>query len=636
MIGRIVQNYKIISLIGEGGMGSVYKALDFKLDRYVAIKVLHLSDQRNTSFVERFKLEARNQAKLSHPNIVSVYGFVEAKDFLGFAMELIEGKTVEEYLSEYGRLSLNDSIQILKQALVGVAYAHSEGFIHRDLKPSNIIIDNKGVVKITDFGIAKSVNDSISITKTGAKVGTVLYMSPEQIRGHEPTVKSDLYSIAVSFYEMISGRVPYNFKSEYEILDAHLNNIPVPLSEMFPEIPPQVDQVILRGMNKAFTGNYNHCTDFLYDLEVLESSLQDINYQDIHTYDHIEISAPVKKNNLSKRVFNFFLFVVFVSLLIFSVKVVTDYLVEQREKTEENNEKSMISPGPFSEVKSDWNVINTGYTQSFNSLLLIGNNRVLIFGDDGTIVSGNLNERIWESKNSTVSSSIYSAAVLNNRDIVAVGERGLVIVSSDMGSTWLSKKTGLSETLFKVIFVDNKIFSVGTNGTIIVSNNFGESWTRLNSPTKKIIYDIHFIDRMNCFTAGWDGQIMHSSDGGKSWLFIRTGSDNYLRSITFLNKELGLAVGGGGKILRTDNGGSDWNLINVNTSSAFNKVLFVNDNTALAISGKGEIFLSADSGLSWTILQSGVFASLLDLASTPDGQIYICGSNGTLLTKKLN
>lgn len=636
MIGRVVQNYKIISLIGEGGMGSVYKALDFKLDRYVAIKVLHLSDQRNTLFVERFKLEARNQAKLSHPNIVSVYGFVEARDFLGFVMELIEGKTVEDYIGEYGRLSLYDSIQILKQALIGIAYAHSEGFIHRDLKPSNIIIDTKGVVKITDFGIAKSVNQPISITKTGAKVGTVLYMSPEQIRGYEPTVKSDLYSIAVSFYEMISGRVPYNFNSEYEILDAHLNNIPVPLSETFPEIPSQVDQVILRGMNKASSGNYNHCTDFLYDLEVLESSLQDINYQDTQTYDHIEISAPIKKNNLSKRIFNFFLFTVFVSLLIFSVKVVTDYLIEQKEKTEKDNEKSMISPGPFSEIKSDWSIINTGYTHNFNSLLPIRNNRILIFGDNGIIVSGNLKDLVWERKNSTVSTNIYSAAVFNNSGIVAVGERGMVLVSLDMGQTWLQKKTGISETLFKVTFIDNKIYSVGTNGTIIVSNNFGESWAKLNSPTNKIIYDIHFIDKMNCFTAGWEGQIMHSKDGGISWSLNRTGNDNYLRSITFRDNKLGLAVGGGGKILRTDNGGNDWKLINVNTASAFNRVSFINENIAIAVSGKGEIFRTTDTGLSWTLLQSGVFASLSDLASFPDGQVCIIGSNGTLLTRKLN
>src|SRR5690606_22374232 len=120
-------------LIGEGGMGAVYKALDFKLDRYVAIKVLKQYEAKNTHFVERFKREAKSQAKLSHPNIVSVYGFVESRGFLGFVMEFVEGRTVEDYLLEYGRLSINDSLQIIKQVLSGISYAHDEGFIHRDI-----------------------------------------------------------------------------------------------------------------------------------------------------------------------------------------------------------------------------------------------------------------------------------------------------------------------------------------------------------------------------------------------------------------------------------------------------------------------------------------------------------------------
>lgn len=635
MIGRVVQNYKIMSLIGEGGMGSVYKALDFKLDRYVAIKVLHLSDHRNSSFAERFKLEAKNQAKLSHPNIVSVYGFVEAKDFLGFVMELIEGKTVEDYLRDYGRLSVNDSIQILKQALIGTAYAHSEGFIHRDLKPSNIIIDTKGVIKITDFGIAKSMNESKSITKSGAKVGTVLYMSPEQIKGYEPTINSDLYSLAVTFYEMISGRVPFNFKSEYEILDAHLNNIPVPLSEMFPEIPAQVDQVILRGMNKAPTGNYKHCTDFLYELDILESSLPVINFQDKQTYDHIEISSPVKKNNAFKRIFNFFLFIAFVSLLIFSVKVVTDYIIEQKEKEDEKTEKSMISPGPFSEIKSDWNTINTGINESYNSIIFIDLNRLLLTGNKGTIVSGNLSGRIWERKNSTVSENINSAASMNNRGIIAVGENGLVIASTDNGLNWFKKNAGTRESLLKVIFIDNKIYSVGTNGTIVVSNNFGETWSKWNSPTNNIIYDIYFTDKLNCFIVGWGGLLMHSSDGGRNWVKRQIESNDYLRSISFYGTKLGIAVGGGGKIFRTDDGGKNWKMASTVSVSALNKVKFIDQNLVLAISNKGEILYSSDSGLNWITSQSGVYSNLTDIVHSTDGIIYISGSNGTLIRNQL-
>lgn len=631
MIGRVVQNYKIISLIGEGGMGSVYKALDFKLDRYVAIKVLHLNDQRNTTFVERFKLEAKNQAKLSHPNIVSVYGFVEARDFLGFVMELIEGKTVEEYLLDYGRLSLNDSIQILKQALIGTAYAHTEGFIHRDLKPSNIIIDTKGVVKITDFGIAKSVNETISITKSGAKVGTVLYMSPEQIRGFDPTVKSDLYSLAVTFYEMISGKVPYNFNSEYEILDAHLNNIPAPLSEIFPEIPPQVDAVIIKAMNKAVSGNYKHCTDFLYELEILEAQLADINYQDNRSYNHIEISSPIK-NSISKRVFNFFLFLVFISLLVFSAKVVTDYLLEQREKEAQNQENTSISTGPFSEVRSEWKLLDTGIQENINSVLNIGQERVLLFGNNGTIIQGNIRGREWVKIDNPEKSNIHSAVIISPRQIVAVGDNGTILLSSNGGSRWIKMNSGTKSALFNIKRYERKLIVVGTDGTIIESNDSGLNWIKLKSPTDKIIYDIHPFDKSNLIITGWGGLTFRTSNNGVSWEKININTDSYIRSIDFSNEGVGIAVGGGGKIFRSNDKGITWKIVNSNTISALNKVRFINNTSVLVTGNKGEILLSSDAGQNWELLLSGVFSNLTDINLLADGNVVITGSNGTVLT----
>lgn len=632
MIGRVVQNYKIISLIGEGGMGSVYKALDFKLDRYVAIKVLHLNDQRNTAFVERFKLEAKNQAKLSHPNIVSVYGFVEARDFLGFVMELIEGKTVEEYLLDYGRLSLNDSIQILKQALIGTAYAHAEGFIHRDLKPSNIIIDTKGVVKITDFGIAKSVNETISITKSGAKVGTVLYMSPEQIRGFDPTVKSDLYSLAVTFYEMISGKVPYNFNSEYEILDAHLNNIPIPLSEIFPEIPPQVDAVIIKAMNKALTGNYKHCTDFLYELEILESQLADSDYQDIRNYNHIEISSPIKKNSISKRVFNFFLFLIFISLLVFSAKVVTDYLIEQREKEAQNQENTKISTGPFSEVRSEWKLLDTGIKENISTVLSIEQERVLLLGNNGTIIQGTIRGREWVKIDNPFKSNIHSAVTISPGQIVAVGDNGIILLSSNGGSKWMKINSGTNASLFSIKRSERKLIVVGTDGTILESNDSGQNWNILNSPTNKIIYDVHLFDKANIIITGWGGLTFRSSNNGVSWERINVNSDSYLRSIDFSNDGIGIVVGGGGKIFRSTDKGISWKVVNSNTISALNKVRFINNTSVLVIGSRGEILQSSDAGQNWELISSGVFSNLTDINLVSNNTVIITGSNGTVLT----
>ncbi len=580
MIGRIVENYKIVSLLGEGGMGTVYKALDIKLDRYAAIKVLNAQQTRNPHFVERFKREAKNQAKLSHPNIVSVYGFVEAKDFLGFVMEHIEGKTVEEYLKEYGRLSLNDSIQIMKQVLIGAAYAHSEGFIHRDLKPSNIIIDFKGVVKITDFGIAKSVNESMSLTRTGAKVGTILYMSPEQIKGYDSTIKSDLYSLGITLYEMVSGKVPYDFQNEYDILDAHLNNIPVPLSQNFPEIPTEVDEIILRAMNKSISGNYNHCTDFIYELEILESSLPSLTDKDYKSQSQIEIASPMKKPTIAKRIFNFSLFLIFISLLVFSFKAVTDYFVEQEKKELAKKNDLNISAGPLSSIKSDWQKISIGTNETINAILL-NDNQIFLFGDNGLILKSRDDGNSWITVPSGTRSNIYAVTSLRSNKFVAVGEKGLVIISSDNGKTWKSQKSNTDQSLFSVKFIGNIIYSVGSKGSVMSSYDYGERWILLSQPSQNIIYDIHFIDPSKGFITGWNGLVMQTKDGGKTWRRQERETDNYLRSISFINDKIGLIVGGGGSILRTEDGGSSWELVNSETVSAFNKVLFIDEKTCL-------------------------------------------------------
>ena len=199
MIGRQIQNYKIFSLLGEGGMGIVYKAFDIQLERYAALKILNISSNRSSSFVERFKREARNQAKLSHPNIVSVYGFVQEKDVLGIAMEYIEGDTLESLIKNNGRIEFSYALELMEQILNGIESAHNQGFIHRDLKPSNIILDLNGNAKIMDFGISKSIDELKTITQHNARPGTLLYMSPEQLSGNSITIKSDLYSLGCYF-----------------------------------------------------------------------------------------------------------------------------------------------------------------------------------------------------------------------------------------------------------------------------------------------------------------------------------------------------------------------------------------------------------------------------------------------------
>src|SRR5512135_337141 len=267
MLGTNIENYKIVEVIGEGGMGVVYKAIDLKLERFVAIKILNASKPPNPQFIERFKREARNQAKLNHTNIIPVYGFTDADNTLGIVMEYIEGETLEEIIRREGRLDLKFSLDVMRQILSGIAFAHQKGFIHRDLKPSNIIISSEGIAKIMDFGISKSINETKDITKAGTKIGTIFYMSPEQIRGKPPTMQSDLYSLGVTFYEMLSGKTPFDYPTEFEIMEAHIKRMPARLSTHLPDIPPEIDRIISKALEKPVQKRYLTAEDFLVDVD---------------------------------------------------------------------------------------------------------------------------------------------------------------------------------------------------------------------------------------------------------------------------------------------------------------------------------------------------------------------------------
>ena len=269
LIGKIIDNYRVVSVLGKGGMGIVYKAYDTKLDRYVAIKMLNASAHDKERFIERFKREAKNQAKLSHPNIVAVYGFIEYSNLLGIVMEYVEGESLEKVIDRQGRFNLYDVIYILKQLLLGMGYAHSKGFVHRDIKPSNIILNKEGITKIMDFGISKSLYDN-SVTKTGSKIGTVFYMSPEQVRGQEVTNRSDIYSIGCTVYEMIVGQPPFDYTSEYEVMDGHLKKTPTKISEKLTSVPEQVDKIVLKALEKSPMNRYSSCEEMFHDVQELD------------------------------------------------------------------------------------------------------------------------------------------------------------------------------------------------------------------------------------------------------------------------------------------------------------------------------------------------------------------------------
>ena len=264
MIGTIISNYKIISVLGEGGMGTVYLAEHTVFSRKVAVKVLLSQYIKNSNLRERFKNESILLSKLKHPYIVGVYDFYEDENGLYIFMEYIEGTPLDEYIEKKsGPISSERAIPIMKKVLDAFSYAHSQGIIHRDIKPSNIMIDDNDDIKVLDFGIAKILDDDKSLTKTG-QMGTVFYMSPEQVKGDKVTEKSDIYSLGVTFYQILTGLNPYGgLTTEFEIYNKITQeSLPNPQS-VYPGIPYFLCSVLEKSLQKEPVDRFSTCQEFI-------------------------------------------------------------------------------------------------------------------------------------------------------------------------------------------------------------------------------------------------------------------------------------------------------------------------------------------------------------------------------------
>ena len=255
--------YEILEQIGSGGMSVVYKAKCHKLNRQVAIKVLKEEFSSDSNFVSKFNMEAQAAAGLSHPNIVSVYDVIDEGKLHYIVMELIEGITLKSYIAKKGRLEVKETIGIAIQVAQGIAAAHEQHIIHRDIKPQNMIISKDGKVKVADFGIARAVSAQ---TLSSAAMGSVHYISPEQARGGYSDERSDLYSLGITMYEMATGRVPFEGENTVSIALAHLNDALIPPSVYHPEIPIQLEQIIIKCAEKKPERRFASAGDVIHAL----------------------------------------------------------------------------------------------------------------------------------------------------------------------------------------------------------------------------------------------------------------------------------------------------------------------------------------------------------------------------------
>lgn len=247
---RMIGHYRVVELLGTGAMGTVHVAVDTFIERAVAIKSLRAELTRDPDFVSRFRAEAASLARLNHPNIATLYApLLEGAD-LYMVMELVRGRPLDEILKDRGRpMGVKESLAIIAQAADGLSYAHQVGVIHRDIKPANLMIANDGRVKIMDFGIAR-VRGSVRLTRVGTAVGTPLYMSPEQCRGGEGDERSDLYSLAVVLYELLTGAPPFAGATEYDLIQAQIRTPPPPLVPRAPGVTPKLEAAIMTALAK--------------------------------------------------------------------------------------------------------------------------------------------------------------------------------------------------------------------------------------------------------------------------------------------------------------------------------------------------------------------------------------------------
>src|SRR5215831_445201 len=257
--------YRIVRKLGTGGMANVYLAEDEVLGRRVAIKILNDRHAGDDQFVERFRREAKNAASLSHPNIVSIYDRGEAEGTYYIAMEYLDGRSLKELIVARGPAPVNVAVDYTRQILQALRFAHRHGIVHRDIKPHNVLVDAEGRVKVTDFGIARA--GTSQMTEAGSIVGTAQYLSPEQARGSAVDQRSDVYSLGIVLYELLTGAVPFNGDTPVEIAMKHLSSVPEPPSAKRPDIPHDLDLIVMRALAKDPDDRYQSAEEMDADLE---------------------------------------------------------------------------------------------------------------------------------------------------------------------------------------------------------------------------------------------------------------------------------------------------------------------------------------------------------------------------------
>ena len=300
MIGKRIQNYEIKSHLGEGGMGTVYRASDSILNRDVALKMLHTPLLQQPLFLERFKKEARVLAQLLHPNIAVIYNMIEQDNNHFMVMEYVEGKNLDTLLRQYKTLSYKIVVPVITQALEGLGHAHRKGIFHRDIKPSNLILKSDGTVKLMDFGIAMIAGEQ-RMTQVNRVIGTVEYLAPELIQGKEPSVSTDLYAMGVTMYELLTGKLPFEGNTDYNLMEDILKKKPLAVDKLNSSVPKAASDIVMKALEKKPGDRFADAKQFQQALINAFTELKNAELTD----DYIKVAvqnsaAPSSQKRISK------------------------------------------------------------------------------------------------------------------------------------------------------------------------------------------------------------------------------------------------------------------------------------------------------------------------------------------------
>lgn len=265
MYEQMIGNYKIIEQIGSGGMGDVFRGFDVMLEREVAIKSLRPELSQREDLIARFRSEAVAMGRLNHPNVATIYNFMYQDGQYFLVMEFVPGEPLNKILEQHGKVTVDEAIPLLCNILKGLEHAHQFSIVHRDIKPANVMLTNSGL-KLMDFGIARILQQARQ-TQAGRMVGTLEYMSPEHLQGLETDARTDIYSVGIVAYELLTGQLPFQKETDYAIIKAQIEERPTPLQSLSPDIPDKVEKVILKALHKNADKRYQSATEFIKALE---------------------------------------------------------------------------------------------------------------------------------------------------------------------------------------------------------------------------------------------------------------------------------------------------------------------------------------------------------------------------------